>query len=154
MAFNGSTKRLSRSPTIFPLCDISQLRSRRNGDAWQDDYQQVPYSSQTDGGSEITAQRSSSKAETRPKSPGNSNVVPMKLTSLNDSSTYSAEKQIDCPKHQSKNSSINSGNQFRTATSRFWLWEILAYCFSFLCMGAIIAVLAFEDGKQLDQWGI
>ena len=148
MEFNGSRERLSRSPTSFRLCDTTQLRPRRNSDA--------PYSPQPDGESEKTAQRSSSKAETRPKSPGNSYVAPLKLTNLNDSSTYeySAEKQIDCPKHESNNSSPNSGNQFRTTTIRFWLWEILAYCFSFVCMGAIIAVLAFEDGKQVDQWGM
>ena len=36
---------------------------------------------------------------------------------------------------------------------RFWLWEILSCLFSFLCMGAVIGVLAYEDGKPLDQWG-
>ena len=36
---------------------------------------------------------------------------------------------------------------------RFWLWEILSCLFSFVCMGPVIGVLAYEDGKPLDQWG-
>ena len=36
---------------------------------------------------------------------------------------------------------------------RFWLWEILSCIFSLVCMGAVIGVLAYEDGKPLDQWG-
>lgn len=92
--------------------------------------------------------------ETGSNPSGNSKAAPLTLTSLNDSTMYAAEKKVDSAKYQSDNPPLNNGEQFRTTISRFWLWEILAYCFSFVCMGAIIAVLAFEDGKQVDQWGM
>lgn len=48
------------------------------------------------------------------------------------------------------------GTQSRTSAILFngWLWELLAALFSFACIIAIIFVLRFEDGKQLDRWNL
>ena len=47
---------------------------------------------------------------------------------------------------------LNSTRSLRATVQKSWLWEILTYCFSLVCMIAVIAVLIFEHGKQLDQW--
>ena len=154
MSSNGSIERLSRSPTIFSLCSISQLRPTRNDDACQDDYQRVLHSAQRHGEGEATAQRNPSVAQMGSNSSGKSNVARRTLTNLNYSSMYPTAKKLKSAKDQSENLPLNNGERFRTTISRFWLWEILAYLFSFACMGAVIAILAFEDGKQVDQWGM
>ncbi|KAK4062835.1 uncharacterized protein Triagg1_9705 [Trichoderma aggressivum f. europaeum] len=38
--------------------------------------------------------------------------------------------------------------------AKLWLWEIVACLFSLVCLAAIIIVLKYEDGKQLDQWSL
>ncbi|KAH6986856.1 hypothetical protein EDB80DRAFT_731062 [Ilyonectria destructans] len=35
-----------------------------------------------------------------------------------------------------------------------WMWEIAACVLSLSCMSAIVGVLCYEHGKQLDQWGL
>ncbi|KAI0148251.1 hypothetical protein F4776DRAFT_606813 [Hypoxylon sp. NC0597] len=35
---------------------------------------------------------------------------------------------------------------------RLWIWEIMASVFSLACIGAVIGVLLYEQGKPLDQW--
>ncbi|RFU28333.1 hypothetical protein B7463_g8016, partial [Scytalidium lignicola] len=42
----------------------------------------------------------------------------------------------------------------KDAVSTYWIWEASACLVSLLYMAAIIGVLAYEDGKQLDQWGL
>ncbi|KAL7931830.1 hypothetical protein V8C35DRAFT_308682 [Trichoderma chlorosporum] len=37
---------------------------------------------------------------------------------------------------------------------KLWLWEIVACVLSFVCLAAIVIVLKYEDGKQLDQWSL
>ena len=88
------------------------------------------------------------------KSSGISDAGPSTLTSLDDFNIYLSEGKIDSTRRQTEDPSLDKAPQFRTSISKIWLWEILAYCFSFTCMSAIIAVLAFEDGKQIDQWGM
>ena len=48
---------------------------------------------------------------------------------------------------------LNKTGSLYATVRASWLWEMLTYCFSLICMIAVIAVLIFEDGKQLDQWG-
>ena len=47
---------------------------------------------------------------------------------------------------------LNKTGSLWATVRESWLREILTYCFSLICMIAVIAVLIFEDGKQLDQW--
>ena len=68
--------------------------------------------------------------------------------------TSEANSVPDRPKLQSKNLPVNRSEKVREIVSNFWLWEILAYCFSLACMGAVIGVLAYEDGRRLDRWGL
>ncbi|EME76912.1 uncharacterized protein MYCFIDRAFT_18181, partial [Pseudocercospora fijiensis CIRAD86] len=35
---------------------------------------------------------------------------------------------------------------------KVWLWEILSAVFSLLCMGAVIAILAYMDKELLEDW--
>jgi hypothetical protein len=34
----------------------------------------------------------------------------------------------------------------------WWLTEIVSWCFSAMCMAAIVGVLSFYDGRELPQW--
>lgn len=54
---------------------------------------------------------------------------------------------------QSRATLYDKTKRVRNIVHRFWLWEILAYCFSLICMGTVVVVLINEDGKPLDQWG-
>ncbi|KAK4079076.1 hypothetical protein Trihar35433_181 [Trichoderma harzianum] len=38
--------------------------------------------------------------------------------------------------------------------SKLWLWEIVSCIFSLVCLAAIVIVLKYEDGRQLDQWSL
>jgi hypothetical protein len=38
--------------------------------------------------------------------------------------------------------------------SRFWIWELLASLFSFICIAVIVIVLLYENNKRLDQWAL
>ena len=64
------------------------------------------------------------------------------------------------PKAQDKSQLLHEGKQAPTDSEptkavrgeQLWLWEILACTFSFICMCAVIGILAYEDGKPIDQW--
>ncbi|KAL7916904.1 hypothetical protein GGI35DRAFT_486044 [Trichoderma velutinum] len=38
--------------------------------------------------------------------------------------------------------------------AKLWLWEIVGCIFSLVCLAAIVIVLKYEDGRQLDQWSL
>ncbi|QYS92594.1 hypothetical protein H0G86_000005 [Trichoderma simmonsii] len=38
--------------------------------------------------------------------------------------------------------------------AKLWLWEIVSCIFSLVCLAAIVIVLKYEDGRQLDQWSL
>ncbi len=64
------------------------------------------------------------------------------------------ESETHHPIFRSDDALLSRTEKLRDIIGKFWLWEILAYCFSLACMGAVIGVLLYEDGKRLDRWGL
>lgn len=151
MSINESTRRRSGSTSAFALSSMTQMRPRWSSDAWQDDYHHVLNFPRQDREEETRAHSNPSTVERDSKSSGSSSVGLATSTSLNSSIMYPSAQRIESAKEQSEDRPLN---RFRTTISKSWMWEILALLFSIVCMSAIIAVLAFEDGKQVDQWGM
>ena len=151
MSANGSPRRRSGSSSAFGVSNISQMRPRLRSDAWQEDYQHFLKFARHDGEREATTHTDSSIAETYSKLSDGSDVGQRTLTSLNTSIIYPSAPRFESAKQQNEDPPVNLA---RATISRSWVWEISALCFSYVCMSAIIAVLAFEDGKQVDQWGM
>lgn len=151
MSINESARRRSGSTSAFALSSITQMRPRWSSDAWQEDYRRLLDLPRQDREEETRAHSNPSTVERDSKSSRSSNVGLARSTSLNNSIMYPSAQRIESAKEQSEDPPLN---QFRTTISKSWMWEILALLFSIVCMSAIIAVLAFEDGRQVDQWGM
>lgn len=154
MSINQSARRRSSSTSAFALSSITQMRPRWSSDAWQEaHYRPVLSLPRQNLEQETKAHSNPSTVERDSKSSGSSNVSLATSTSLNNSIMYGypSAQRVESAKEQSEDPPLT---QFRTTISGSWMWEILALLFSILCMSAIIAVLAFEDGKQVDQWGM
>ena len=150
-SINQPARRRSSSTSAFALSSITQMRPRWSSNAWQEDYHRVSKFPRQEREEDTRAHSIPSTVERDSKSSDSSNVGLPRSTSPNSSIMYPSTQRIESAKEQSEDPPLD---QLRTTISKSWVWEILALLFSIVCMSAIIAVLAFEDGKQVDQWGM
>ncbi|KAI1383618.1 uncharacterized protein F4822DRAFT_421166 [Hypoxylon trugodes] len=67
---------------------------------------------------------------------------------------YAKDNHYVYPTREVAPSSANTDTNRRRLVllHHLWLWEILASIFSLACVGSVIGVLSYEQGKPLDQW--
>ncbi|KAL8691957.1 MAG: hypothetical protein Q9218_002919 [Villophora microphyllina] len=145
----------SRSLSVSPVGSISRSTSRhsrvsRTGlflGVTEDEPQSqsnvgvAPYSHPL-----TTNERNTAPEETGP--PTHSTLLPEKPQSQIQHTEYETQS----PGTGSNGGDIEQVKDSRPTVGRYWWWELLSCIFSLVCMGAVIGVLAYEDGKPLDQW--
>ena len=154
----SSPQRPSISRSVSPVSTISRTHSAYRRDAQTNGYRRVPDPPQQEGGIEMVVPNVKSPiAEnvTNPSAFHDSRPAP-ELPNKYDTTVNTKEANTvpNRPKLQSKNLPLNRSDKVGDIVSKVWLGEILAYCFSLTCMGAVIGVLAYENGKRLDRWGL
>jgi hypothetical protein len=88
-------------------------------------------------------------------------VPPIKLESSPEKGGYRSSKDLQYSPQLSRNS-VESENKQTSRISRFitayirdwWLLEILSWTISAMCIGTIIGILYFYDGKRIPNWRV
>lgn len=75
-----------------------------------------------------------------------SHAAPIKLQSLSNSNTSSDGSATASPRKL-----VLPGAK-KQSWLKIWLWEILSAIFSLLCVGAVVVILIYMDGKLLEDW--
>lgn len=151
----SSPRQVSISRSVSPVSTISCSHSTDHGDNQTNGYQHIPYASQPDDGSGTTVKSHSPTAGRNAENRSAVHVTPPvpPVPSKYDTLVHTTDAEVDPPLSQSKDQPSGKTGKLQTIVGKFWLWEISAYCFSLACMGAVVGVLAYENGKPLDQWG-
>ena len=140
------SRRPSWSRSISPVSTDTQSHSVRHGDG----YERVPHVSHQNDDTEMTELNRSVPGGHDSTTSSDPGAISSASSGLNKHDIN--VRSTELPPQFHGDSPLDKAGKFRLIVSKFWLWEILAYCFSIACMGAVIGVLVYEDGKQLDHW--